>query len=160
MCYTGSTNQRKGNDVTVTETELNPLAEWLATINDLDAETRAAAEEFLAADAAAKLATEAREVARDKVIVTFGIQELDRFAGVLCSPTDKREFDHAAAARLNVDNLTEPRTTAKRVDACLAAGTLTRRQYRRIVTSHPTFTVQPESVKVPVPQEAPGAQSG
>ena len=128
-----------------TLTAPNEIGTWLAA--DATNAAAEAAAEFLRLDTIVKDAEARKATARQAVIDTFRTAGLDRHAGVVLTESEKRDFDHAAAARLNVPNLTEPKTSAALVDAALLAGTINRRQYRQIVTATPSVIVQAERVR-------------
>jgi hypothetical protein len=108
-----------------------------------------AAAEFLIADAALNAATEARDAAKAAVVASFTAAGLARHNGVICTPSERRDVDDAAAIRIDAEALTVRKSSVKLVDAALLAGVIDRRQYRRLISSKPIHVVQPETIKVP-----------
>jgi len=128
---------------TLNTVEGNELDGWLGATTD----AANAAADFLRLDSLVKDLEAEKAAARERVIATFDAAGIDRLDGVVYTQSEKRSFDHEAAARLDIPTLTEPKTSAALVDAALLAGTINNRQYSRIVTTTPSAIVQAERVR-------------
>ena len=137
---------------TTTTSEEELLAAWLVS-NAVSGESFlaaiSAAEEWVRLDNLAKSIESEKAAARDVLVVAFDSCNVDRLHGVIVTKSERRTFDHDAAARIAAPNLVEPKTSAALVDAALLAGTIDRRQYDRITTAAAVVIVQQERKRKP-----------